>query len=113
LLRHQGELFEFVRVPDLDVDNNRAERLLRPRVIGRKISGETRSPTGTRTRMGLSSLFATWQARGLTPFHECLSLLHSRLLKRERLPLEPILARPRVIRYASTETRAGQEWSVH
>src|SRR5918911_1615433 len=79
LLRHQGELFEFVRVPGLDADNNRAERLLRPLVIGRKISGGTRSPAGTAAHMGLRSLFATWQARGLNPFHACLSLLHSRL----------------------------------
>jgi transposase len=79
LLRHQGELFEFVRVPGLDADNNRAERLLRPLVIGRKISGGTRSPAGTAAHMGLSGLFATWQARGLNPFQACLSLLHSRL----------------------------------
>src|ERR671937_3210199 len=79
LLRHQGELFEFVRVPGLEDDNNRAERLLRPLVIGRKISGGTRSPAGTAAHMGLSSLFATWQARGLNPFQACLSLLHSRL----------------------------------
>src|SRR5207248_3768251 len=67
------------RVPGLDADNNRAERLLRPLVIGRKISGGTRSPAGTAAHMGLSSLFATWQARRLNPFHACLSLLHSRL----------------------------------
>jgi transposase len=79
LLRHQGELFEFVRVPGLDANNNRAERLLRPLVIGRKISGGTRSPAGTAAHMGLRSLFATWQARGLNPFQACLSLLHSRL----------------------------------
>jgi len=79
LLRHQGELFEFVRVPGLDADNNRAERLLRPLVIGRKISGGTRSPAGTAAHMGLRSLFATWHARGLNPFQACLSLLHSRL----------------------------------
>jgi hypothetical protein len=79
LLRHQGELFEFVQVPGLDADNNRAERLLRPLVIGRKISGGTRSPAGTAAHLGLRSLFATWQARGLNPFQACLSLLHSRL----------------------------------
>jgi transposase len=79
LLRHQGELFEFVHVPGLDADNNRAERLLRPLVMGRKISGGTRSPAGTAAHMGLRSLFATWQARGLNPFQACLSLLHSRL----------------------------------
>jgi hypothetical protein len=78
LLRHQGEVFEFVRVPSLDAGNNRAERLLRPLVSGRKIRGGTRSPAGTAAHMGLRSLFATWHDRGLNPFQACLSLLHSR-----------------------------------
>lgn len=79
LLRHQGELFQFVRLPGLAADNNLAERSLRPRVIARKISGGTRSPAGSRTRCGLDSLFETWHARRLNPFQECLALLHSRL----------------------------------
>jgi hypothetical protein len=61
----------------LDADNNRAERLLRPVVVQRKISGGTRSAAGSATRLGLASLFQTWHARGLNPFHECLALLHS------------------------------------
>jgi transposase len=77
LLRHAGELFAFVRVDGLDADNNRAERLLRPVVVQRKISGGTRSAAGSATRLGLASLFQTWHARGLNPFHECLALLHS------------------------------------
>lgn len=77
LLRHSGELFAFVRVDGLDADNNRAERLLRPVVVQRKISGGTRSAGGSATRLGLASLFQTWHARGLNPFQECLSLLHS------------------------------------
>ncbi len=78
LLRHMGELFAFVRVDGLDADNNRAERLLRPLVVQRKISGGTRSAAGSATRLGLASLFQTWHARGLNPFQECLALLHSR-----------------------------------
>jgi transposase len=74
-----GELFAFVRVDGLDADNNRAERLLRPVVVQRKISGGTRSAAGSATRLGLASLFQTWHARGLNPFHACSSLLHSRL----------------------------------
>jgi transposase len=79
LLRHQGELFQFVRVPGLSADNNAAERMLRPLVITRKISGGSRTPSGTATRMALSTLFGTWKARGLNTFHACLSLLHSAL----------------------------------
>ena len=79
LLRHQGELFQFVRVPGLSAENNAAERMLRPLVITRKISGGSRTPAGTATRMALSTLFGTWKARGLNTFHACLSLLHSAL----------------------------------
>ena len=75
LLRHQDELFLFVRLPAVLADNNLAERSLRPLVIVRKISGGTRSDEGTRTRLTLASLLATWQARNLNPFVECLAAL--------------------------------------
>lgn len=77
LLRHEGELFVFVREPGVPADNNLAERSLRPLVIARKISGGTRSDQGSQTRMTLSSLFQTWQARGLNPLVECRRLLQS------------------------------------
>lgn len=75
LLRHEAELFQFVRVPELSPDNNLAERSLRPEVIARKISGGTRSPAGTVTRMTLASLCATWHLRGQNPFTACVDLL--------------------------------------
>ena len=75
LLRHQSELFQFVRVEGLPADNNAAERSVRAVVIMRKISGGTQSAAGSQTRMGLASLFETWHARGLNPFDECLNLL--------------------------------------
>ena len=77
LLRHEAELFQFVLIPGLSPDNNLAERRIRPLAVTRKISGGTRSPEGSATRMGLYSLFATWQARGLNPFTACLALLIS------------------------------------
>ena len=46
-------------------------------LIARKISGGTRSPKGSRTRMGLASLFGTWTAQHLNPVRQCLSLLTS------------------------------------
>jgi len=79
LLRHEAELFQFVLVPGLSPDNNLAERRIRPLAVARKISGGTRSPEGSATRMALYSLFATWQARGLNPFTACLALLISLL----------------------------------
>jgi transposase len=75
LLRHEDELFQFVLVDGLSADNNLAERSIRPLVVIRKISGGSRSEEGTKTRMALTSLFETWQARGLNPFDECLTLL--------------------------------------
>jgi hypothetical protein len=75
ILRHEDELFQFVLVEGLSASNNLAERTIRPLVVVRKISGGSRSPTGTKTRMALASLFGTWTARGLNPFAECLKLL--------------------------------------
>jgi transposase len=75
LLRHEDELFQFVLVEGLSADNNLAERSIRPLVVMRKISGGSRSEEGTKTRMGLASLFETWQARKLNPFVECLKEL--------------------------------------
>jgi transposase len=73
--RFLPELFVFVAVPGVPAHNNLAERSVRPLVIARKISGGSRSPKGSHTRMGLASLFGTWMAQGLNPFHQCLALL--------------------------------------
>jgi transposase len=73
--RFLPELFVFVAIPGVPAHNNLAERSVRPLVVARKISGGTRSPKGSSTRMGLASLFGTWLAQGLNPFHQCLALL--------------------------------------
>jgi transposase len=75
LLQHRDELFEYVRVKDLAADNNLAERSIRPLTVARKISGGTRSPTGSKVRMGLQSLFGTWAAQGQEPLDACLTML--------------------------------------
>jgi transposase len=75
LLRHLPERFVFVADPAVPPDNNAAERSLRPLVTARKISGGTRSPRGTATRMALASLFGTARARQLDPLLTCASLL--------------------------------------
>lgn len=69
------ELFVFVAVPGVPAHNNLAERSVRPLVVARKISGGSRSPQGSETRMGLASLFGTWMAQKLNPFHQCLAAL--------------------------------------
>jgi hypothetical protein len=75
--RHLPELFVFVAEPAVPPDNNAAERSLRHLVTSRKISGGTRSATGTDTKMVLASLFGTWRARGLDPWRACQLLLAS------------------------------------
>lgn len=75
--RFLPELFVFVAVPGVPAHNNLAERSVRPLVVARKISGGSRSPKGSATRMGLASLFGTWMAQRLNPFQQCLALLTS------------------------------------
>ncbi len=75
--RYIKELFVFVSDKDVPPDNNGAERSLRPLVTQRKIGGGTRSVAGTHTQMTLASLFGTWRARALNPYHSCLALLDS------------------------------------
>jgi transposase len=67
LRTHLTELFTFVRDPAVAPTNNAAERSLRPLVIARKVSGGTRSATGSRTRMILYSLCATAKLQGQDP----------------------------------------------
>jgi hypothetical protein len=76
--RYHPELFTFVAEPVVPPTNNLAERALRPLGVGRKISGGTRSPQGSRTRMILQSVVATWDLRGLDPLAEMLTLLRAR-----------------------------------
>src|SRR5207248_10521113 len=73
--RFLPELFVFVAIPGVPAHNNLAERSVRPLVIARKISGGSRSPKGSDTRMDLFSLFGTWAAQGLNPFFQRLAEL--------------------------------------
>jgi hypothetical protein len=73
--KYLSELFVFVGNPLVPATNNGAERSLRPPVVARKISGGTRAPAGTATKMTLATIFGTWRARGLNPFAECLRFL--------------------------------------
>lgn len=77
ITRFIEELFVFVLHPEVPSQNNAAERSLRHLVTSRKISGGTRSPAGTTTKMALSSLFGTWRARGLNPLIACRQMLSS------------------------------------
>jgi transposase len=75
ITRYLGELLTFVREPGIPPDNNAAERSLRHLVTSRKISGGSRSPEGTATKMALATLFGTWRAQGSNPYLACRQLL--------------------------------------
>jgi hypothetical protein len=77
LLRHEGELFEFVRQAGVEATNNRAERAIRPLAVARKISGGTQSASGSTTRMRLQTLFGTWAGKGQDPLQACLAMLQA------------------------------------
>lgn len=79
-LWHFGpELLTCVAQSGVPPDNNAAEQAIRPLVVGRKISGGTRSPRGSTTRMRLYTLSATWTAQGHNPLHEFRRLLQTPL----------------------------------
>ena len=59
LLGEKDNLLEFVRNPNVDGTNNRAERALRPPVVARKISGGNRSQRGARNYEILLSVTQT------------------------------------------------------
>jgi transposase len=75
ITKHLDALFVFVEDPDVPATNNAAERSLRHLVTSRKISGGTRSPAGTATKMTLATLFGTWRLHGLNPWDQCRALL--------------------------------------
>lgn len=75
LRRYLDDLFTFVRDPAVPPTNNLAERRLRPLVIGRKISGGTRSKAGSDDRMILASVLQTALLRGEDPYQTCFAFL--------------------------------------
>jgi hypothetical protein len=73
--RFLPELFVFVADPRVPSDNNAAERSVRHVVVSRKISGCTRSETGSETKSILASLFGTWKLQQLDFYQSCWNLL--------------------------------------
>ena len=68
LRKHQHEVLTFLDYPDLvSPDNNYAERLIRPCVIFRKLTGGFRSKTGTDNHDVLMSLAQTAHLNGKDP----------------------------------------------
>lgn len=76
-MKYVSELFTFVRFAGVSSDNNTAERAVRHLVVGRKISGGTRSQKGSVTKSILTSLFGTWRLQHSNPFEQTKLLLLS------------------------------------
>ncbi len=64
LLKEKDNLFEFVRNPDVDATNNRAERGIRHSVVARKISGGSKSEKGAEIYGILTSVLLTVHQKG-------------------------------------------------
>jgi hypothetical protein len=76
LLKQQHELLTFLDFPDrVSPDNNYAERLIRPCVIFRKLTGGFRSKTGTDNHDTLMSLTQTAHINGKDPLQMFRSIL--------------------------------------
>ncbi len=73
--RYLPEMFVFIADARVPSDNNAAERSVRHVVVSRKISGGTRSETGSETKSILASLFGTWRLQGLDFYQCCWNLL--------------------------------------
>lgn len=59
ILKHHHQLLTFLKQPGLASDNHQAERLIRPYVIIRKRSYQSRSPSGAAIRSALMSWVQT------------------------------------------------------
>jgi transposase len=77
IMRFSNELFAFVEHTEVPADNNAAERAIRPAVVYRKVTGGSRSATGSSTTAVLFSLVGTWMLRGDDPFAACCQMLRS------------------------------------
>ncbi len=64
VLKHHHQMLTFLQQPGLAMDNNLAERLIRPHVIIRNRSYQCRSPTGAVTHADLMSWVQTLALQG-------------------------------------------------
>jgi hypothetical protein len=80
LRTHEHSLFTFLFYPgEVEPDNNRAERAIRPAVIIRKMSGGSRTPAGAYATADLMSLARTCALNGRNFVSYLLDALHHHL----------------------------------
>jgi len=80
LIRHRNENFTFLRYQDVDPDNNKAERALRPSVVMRKITYGNNSQTGADNHQIIMSIVETAKINGTNPLE-----LFMKLTSRSRI----------------------------
>jgi len=71
----RDDWFTTILYPELPIDNNEAERSIRPFVILRKIMGCLRSEIGMKNYEIMMSLISTWQKQGKNTFYTLQTLL--------------------------------------
>jgi len=81
-LNQWPKLSGYIKSGDINIDNNRAERAIKPFVIGRKNWMFCNTASGAHASAILYSLIETAKANGLTPFNYLMYLL-------EELPKKP------------------------
>ena len=81
IFRHKEELFTFLDNPEIDWNNNAAERGLRPSVVIRKISGGNRSKKGTRAHEVHMTIMETCKLRRIDYTDYSMNYLQSQLTK--------------------------------
>jgi hypothetical protein len=74
LVTHRDENFTFLRFKEIDPDNNRAERALRPSVVMRKITYGNNSATGAFNHETLMSLVETAKLHDANPLDLMMNL---------------------------------------
>lgn len=80
----RGHLLRFLHVPGVEPTNNRAERLLRPAVIARKVSQCSKTERGANAFSAFASLFGSLALRGIEAVGGVLGVLRT-----GRLPEAP------------------------
>ena len=93
LIGHRDDNFTFLRYKDVDPDNNRAERALRPSVVMRKITYGNNSETGARNHETLMSLVETAKLHSVDPLDLMIHLAGG--MDSDRTP--PYRSPPRII----------------
>ncbi len=64
---YAGDLFTFLRDPEVEATNWPAEQAIRPAVVNRKLSGGNRTERGAKAQAVLASVFRTSWQRDLDP----------------------------------------------